>query len=161
MTAILSLFPATEFMVASQRGGRISHRFPSPHPKAKAGPWKCPVRRTGCSLRRPQPPPPPTGSLSYKTPSVLEKTLGAGVFSRSVLPHCLRSHSLTTLAFTETATSRVRAFPPSGSLARSPRRVRRSIRGGFREVRAGAALALAEALSASATAATCFLHQGL
>lgn len=135
MTAILSLFPATEFMVASQRGGRISYRFPSPHPKGIAGPGKCPAERAGCSLRRAQPPPPPPGSLSPKAPSVLGETPGAEVFSRSVFPHCLPSHSLTTLVFTETATSRVGAFPPAGSTARSPPQVRRSIQGSFRKVK--------------------------
>lgn len=112
MTAILSLFPATEFMVASQRGGRISYRFPSSHPKGIAGPGESAAARVGCCLRQAQPPP---GSLSPETPSVLGKTLGAGVSSQSVFPHYLPSHSLTTLVFTETAKSRAGAFPPADS----------------------------------------------
>lgn len=63
VTAILSLFPATEFMVASQGGGRISYRSPSPHPKGIAGAGKSTAERAGWL-----PPPPPTGSLSPKTP---------------------------------------------------------------------------------------------
>lgn len=63
VTAILSLFPATEFMVASQGSGRISYRIPSPHPKGTAGPGKSPAEQGGLL-----PAPPRTGSLSPKTP---------------------------------------------------------------------------------------------
>ncbi|XP_032910620.1 uncharacterized protein LOC116993749 [Catharus ustulatus] len=49
-------------MVASQGGGRISYRFPSPHPKGIAGPGKSLAERAGLL-----PPPPPTGTLSPKT----------------------------------------------------------------------------------------------
>lgn len=100
VTAILSLFPATEFMVASLGGGRISYRFPSPHPKGIAGPGKSPAVQA-CSLRRLR-----RDRSAPKHPSVLGKTLGAGVLSGSVFLHCLPFHSLTTLVFTKTATSK-------------------------------------------------------
>ncbi|KAM7117916.1 uncharacterized protein J5F26_002744 isoform 1-T1 [Ciconia maguari] len=114
-------------MVASQRGGRISYRFPSPHPKGIAGPSKSPAERAACSLRRAQPPLPPTGSLSPKTPN---------------------------------SNNQSRSIPPGRQHSSAPQ-VRRSIQGSFRKVEkgAGAPLALAEALSASATAATCSLRQ--
>lgn len=112
MTAILSLFPATEFMVASQGGGRISYRFPSPHPKGITGPGKSLAERAGLL-----PPPPPTGSLSPKTAvSSRENAWGWGslpVGFSSLSPLSFPYNP----CFNKNGNIHVRSDPPIGSTA--------------------------------------------